>query len=42
MNAALREYMQRRRESLGAILRRVGREELAAYNFGEQDEQGQA
>lgn len=32
MNAALREYMMREREPLELVLRRVVREELAAYN----------
>lgn len=39
MNQALREYMQRQREPLEAILRRVVREELAAYNVSGQGEE---
>lgn len=39
MNQALREYMQRQREPLEAILRRVVREELAAYNVSGQSEE---
>lgn len=39
MNAVLREYMQRQREPLEAILRRVVREELAAYNVSSQGEE---
>jgi hypothetical protein len=37
MNQALREYMQREREPLEVILRRVVKEELAAYRTNEQD-----
>ncbi len=39
MNQALREYMQRQREPLESILRRVVREELAAYNVSGQEEE---
>ncbi len=39
MNQALREYMQRQREPLESILRRVVREELAAYNVSSQGEE---
>jgi hypothetical protein len=39
MNAVLREYMQRQREPLEVILRRVVREELAAYNVSGQSEE---
>ncbi len=42
MNAVLREYMQRQREPLEAILRRVVREELAAYNVSGQAEEDPA
>ncbi len=39
MNQALREYMQRQREPLESILRRVVREELASYNVSSQGEE---
>jgi hypothetical protein len=39
MNQALREYMQREREPLEVILRRVVKEELAAYRVGEQNDE---
>jgi hypothetical protein len=41
MNAVLREYMHREREPLELVLRRVVREELAAYNVdtGDRDSQ---
>ncbi len=42
MNQALREYMQRQREPLETILRRVVREELAAYNVGGQSQEDPA
>ncbi|OQA40426.1 MAG: hypothetical protein BWY52_02873 [Chloroflexi bacterium ADurb.Bin325] len=42
MNQALREYMQRQREPLETILRRVVREELAAYNVGGQSQEDTA
>lgn len=41
MNQALREYVQRQHEPLEAILRRVLKEELAAYNSAEQTERDQ-
>jgi Arc/MetJ family transcription regulator len=37
MNAVLREYMVREREPLELVLRRVVREELAAYNVDIRD-----
>lgn len=38
MNGALREYMMRQREPLELTLRRVVREELAAYSAGSASE----
>ena len=39
MNAVLREYMLRQREPIEVILRRVVREELAAYSADQAGEQ---
>ena len=39
INQALREYMMRQREPLETVLRRVVREELAAYSVNQSGEQ---
>ena len=41
MNGVLREYMMREREPLEMVLRRVVREELAAYNVDVRDSESE-